>query len=102
MNSKKQKSKRVCEICKRSKWHGRILGPIVITKTVTAHFNCVLYSPITPDVSSLAPNPENDAIAGVSARFVRTEGKRAEKLVGFFSLFFADLFLDCVSLSPTM
>lgn len=83
-----KKSERVCEICKRSNWHGRILGPMVITKTLFAHFNCVLYSPVTPDEASLAPNPEKDAIAGVSSRFVRTEGKRAGNLVGFLFSFF--------------
>lgn len=95
MNSK---FKRVCEVCKRSNWNGRILGPMVVTRTLSAHFNCVLYSPITPDAVHFAPNPEDDAIAGVSSRFIRTEGKRAKELVGFYSLF-TDFFLVSVFLS---
>lgn len=61
---------------------------MVVTKTVSAHFNCVLYSPETPGEASLAPDPEKDAIAGVTSRFVRTEGKRAALLVGFLYFFF--------------
>lgn len=44
---------------------------------------CVLFSPVTPDEASQRDNPDDDAIAGVSARFIRKEGVRAEKLVTF-------------------
>lgn len=53
----------------------------MIHKSISAHFNCVLYSPVTPDAESVAPRPEDDAIAGVSTRFIRVEGRRAKKMV---------------------
>lgn len=58
-----------------------MLGPMIHTKTISAHFNCVAFSPVTPDKTSLAPNQGDDAIAGVTARFIREEGHRAFKLV---------------------
>lgn len=61
-----------------------MLGPFIQTKTISAHFMCVLFSPVTPDESSQRNNPDDDAIAGVSARFIRNEGLRAERLVTFF------------------
>lgn len=79
---------RKCEICRRSTFDQRTLGPLVHTKTISGHFNCVLYSPVAPDATSLAPHPEDDSIAGVTTRFVREEGKRAKKLVIDFSKFF--------------
>lgn len=72
---------RKCEICKRSNFNGRMLGPLIHTNSISAHYNCVLYSPITPDAESVAPRPEDEAIAGVSTRFIREEGRRAQKLV---------------------
>lgn len=81
---------RKCAICRRKEFNGRMLGPLIATKTISAHFNCVLFSPITPDTTSLAPNQGDDAIAGVSSRFIREEGKRACQLVIFlqFPIFF--------------
>lgn len=72
---------RKCEICKRSHFNSRMLGPLIHTKSISAHFNCVLYSPVTPDAESFAPRAEDDAIAGVSTRFISDEGRRAQKLV---------------------
>lgn len=72
---------RKCEICKRNKFNPQQLGPFIQTKTISAHFNCVLFSPINPSQSSRRNNPDDDAIAGMSARFVRKEGARAKKLV---------------------
>lgn len=72
---------RKCEICRRDNFDDRTLGPLIHANNISAHFNCVLYSPVTPDETSLAPKPEDDAIAGLSTRFVRDEGKRAKKLV---------------------
>lgn len=60
-----------------------MLGPIIHTKTISAHFNCVLYSPVTPDALDLQTREEEDAISGVKSRFVRTEAARAKKLVIF-------------------
>lgn len=72
---------RKCEICKRSNFNSRMLGPLIHTNSISAHFNCVLYSPVTPDAESFAPRPEDEAVAGVSTRFIRDEGRRAQKLV---------------------
>lgn len=72
---------RKCEICKRSNFNGRMLGPLIHTDSISAHFNCVLYSPVTPDAESIAVRPEDKAIAGVSTRFIRDEGRRAQRLV---------------------
>lgn len=80
---------RNCEICHRTNFNSRMLGPMVHTKTISAHFNCVVFSPVSPDKTSLAPNPEDDAIGGVTTRFIRGEGRRAKKLVNLYSLFFS-------------
>lgn len=80
---------RKCEICLRSILNDRVLGRLQHTKTISAHVNCVLYSPVSPDSMSLASRPDDDAIAGVKSRFIRDEGARAKKLVIFlFSTFF--------------
>lgn len=74
-------NERKCEICKRSNFNGRMLGPLIDMHSISAHFNCVLFYPVTPAAESLAPQPGDDAIAGVSTRFIRQEGHRAQKLV---------------------
>lgn len=72
---------RKCEICRRDNYNGRMLGPLIHTKTISAHYNCVMFSPVTPDETSRRDNPNDDAIAGVTARFIREEGGRAKQLV---------------------
>lgn len=52
---------RMCEICKRRNIDHRMLGPFIHTNTLSAHFNCVLFSPITPDETSR----NADGVAGV-------------------------------------
>lgn len=72
---------RKCQICKRSNFNGRMLGPLIHTNSISAHYNCVLYSPVTPKAECVASCPEDEAIAGVSTRFIRNEGRRAQRLV---------------------
>lgn len=72
---------RKCTICQRKDFNDRMLGPLIHTKTISGHFNCVLYSPIMPDAVSIASNKGDDGIAGVKSRFIREEGARASKLV---------------------
>lgn len=72
-----------CQVCSRSTRNGKTLGPFLETKTIAAHYKCVIFSPVMPDKIDLAPN----GIGGVSSRFIRNEGKRAKPLV-FFSLSF--------------
>lgn len=107
MPAKKDCVREKCDICRRSTFDHRTLGPLVHTKTISAHFNCVLYSPVTPDATSLAPRAEDDAIAGVSTRSVRDEAKRAKKLVitnsHISSFIFFVLFSDiCLSTSLSL
>lgn len=78
---------RKCEICQRKHFNDRLLGPLMHTKTISAHFNCVLYSPVTPDALDLQTREEEDAIGGVKSRFVRAEAGRAKKLVIFWDSF---------------
>lgn len=80
MASKKKTGKK-CDICLRDTLNDRALGRLQETRTITAHVNCVLFSPVSPDKTSLTSRPEDDGIAGVTSRFVRQEGKRAKKLV---------------------
>lgn len=68
---------RVCEICSRSNQNERLLGPLINSQTISAHYNCVMFSPVTVDATS----KEDHGICGVTARFIRTEGSRAKKLV---------------------
>lgn len=76
----RRKYMRTCGICRRGDIDRRLLGPLVHVKTISAHINCVFYSPIMPDATSLVPNSD-DAIGGVSSRYIRTEGARAKLLV---------------------
>lgn len=76
-----KKFERKCEICGRSNRNERILGPLIHTQTISAHYNCVLFSPVTVDAISIASKSEDDGICGVTARFIRSEGNRAKKLV---------------------
>lgn len=78
---------RKCEICGRNNFNARMLGPLLHTTTISAHFNCVLFSPQTPDATSIAKCPEDDAIAGVKSRFIRNVGMHAKKLVIFLFSF---------------
>lgn len=75
-----------CEVCGRNNLNDRMLGPLIRTNTVTANFNCVLFSPVMPDVTSIAKK------AG------RAEGGRAKKL-GIFSFLF--ILFDSLPLSLT-
>lgn len=68
-----------CRICTRSTRDENTLGPFRETDTVAAHYKCVLFSPVVPDKLDFDPN----GIAGMSARFIRDEGRRAEPLVIF-------------------
>lgn len=77
-------NRRLCEICGRKDFNARMLGPLLHTTTISAHFNCVLFSAQTPDTTSIAAQPEDDAIAGVTSRFIRSVGTHAKKLVIFF------------------
>lgn len=72
---------RKCTICQRKECNDRMLGPLIHTKTISGHFNCILYSPVMPDAGSIASNKGDDGIAGVKSRFIREEGARASKLV---------------------
>lgn len=78
-----------CEICQRKNFNGRLLGPLIHTKATSAHFNCVLYSPVTADALELdlQTHEEEDAIGDVKSRFVRAEAARAKKLVIFSDSF---------------
>lgn len=77
----KNEIEKICGICRRSTIDERALGHFQESKSVAAHVNCVLFSPVTPDATSLITRPEDDGIAGVSARFIRQEIKRAKNLV---------------------
>lgn len=85
----KVQDEKVCQICKRSNRNDLVLGPMTdATKSnISAHFNCILYSPVVPDALSIPSRPEADSIGGVSTRYVRHEGARAERLVGSNSCF---------------
>lgn len=72
---------RKCEICGRKDFNARMLGPLIHTPSISAHFKCVLFSPQTPDKTSFAERPEDDAIAGVTSRFIRSVGAHARKMV---------------------
>lgn len=86
-----KKFARKCEICCRDTYEARMLGPLMHTKTISAHYNCVLFSPVAPTAVNLAPHQEADGIAGVTARFIREEGGRSKQLVIFFCFnFFSD------------
>lgn len=76
-NDKKKIIAKNCEICARSIRDEKMLGPFIETKTIAAHFNCVIYSPIVPDKLDVA----TDGVGGVTPRFIRIEGKRAKPLV---------------------
>lgn len=80
-NAYNMPQRQVCEICKRSVLNARLLGPLIHTRTITAHYNCVLFIPVTPHSTSRRHNETDDAIAGVSTRFIRDEGARAKLLV---------------------
>lgn len=82
---------RLCEICGRKSFNARMLGPLLHTTTISAHFNCVLFSAQTPDATNIAARPEDDAIAGVTSRFIRSVGMHAKKLVIFLFVSFASL-----------
>lgn len=79
--SSKGKFDRKCEICLRDNYNERMLGPLMHTKSISAHYSCVLYSPVTPDAVSLAHHQKDDGIAGVTARLIREEGSRSKQLV---------------------
>lgn len=74
------KFERKCEICGRANENDRTLGPLVHTRTISAHYNCVLFSPVAVDATT-AQQSKNDGICGASTRFIRSEGSRAKKLV---------------------
>lgn len=76
----RRKYMRTCAICRRGNIDRRLLGPLIHARTISAHITCVLYSPILPDATSLCPDSD-DAIGGVSSRYIRTEGARAKLLV---------------------
>lgn len=84
MPKQKVQTEKVCRICKRSNRNDFVLGPWVdATKSeISAHFNCILYNPVMPDALSIPSNPETDSIGGVSTRYARYEGDRADRLVG--------------------
>lgn len=80
-----KKFERKCAICQRSKVNERMLGSLIHTKMISAHYNCVLFSPILPDATSMSAHAAQDSIGGIKSRFIRGEGTRAVKLVIFFS-----------------
>lgn len=67
-----------CIICQRSCESDRLLGPLITQNSFSAHFNCVLLSPVNPGAES---RTENGGIAGVTLRFIRAEARRASHLV---------------------
>lgn len=94
---------RKCEICGRSNQNGRMLGPLIHTRTISAHYNCVLFSPTTVDANSLSSGSEDSGICGVTSRFIRSEGSRAKKLVcSIFSPLIRSSDLYFISLSFTV
>lgn len=86
-NNKEDRFTKKCEICARSTRDERRLGPFIETKTIAAHYNCVIYSPVAPDKTDV----KADGIAGVTNRFIRNEGKRAKALVSI-------LFCSCIKI----
>lgn len=95
MSSKNGSSLMHCEICKRDSRNEKLLGPFVQTKTIGAHYNCVIYCPVTPE--DVEKDITKEGIGGVSTRFVRFEGRRAADLVCIF-LFFTHLSIFNVSI----
>lgn len=77
----KQKAKKSCFICLRSIENEHLLGPLITTKTITAHFLCVLFNPVTPDADDFAAPEKDGGICGLSARYIREQAGRAAKLV---------------------
>lgn len=80
-NKKRQQKKKqvkTCEICGRSDRKDRLLGPLItVNQSITAHYHCVLFCPKTPGKEEYG----EDGIGGMTARFIRSEGKRANPLV---------------------
>lgn len=87
-SKKKIGNERNCEICLRSTRDARVLGQLIETKGIAAHVNCIVFSPVKPEKEDLA----DDGIGGVSARFIRSEAKRAKPLVSSFAWI---CILDC-------
>lgn len=81
----KQEAKKSCYICLRSIENDHLLGPLITTKTITAHFLCVLFNPVTPDADDFAAPEKDGGICGLSARYIREQAGRAAKLVRSFS-----------------
>lgn len=88
-SSNKKPIAKKCEICARSTRNEKLLGPFIEKKTIAAHYNCVIFNPVVPAKEETAA----DGIGGVSARFIRNEGKRAKALVFFLSLVFFCIFV---------
>lgn len=101
----KQKAKKSCFICLRSIENDHLLGPLITTKTITAHFLCVLFNPVTPDADDFAAPEKDGGICGLSARYIREQANRAAKLVLQFScgqfFFFSKLTLTLFRRSVT-
>lgn len=85
-SQKRQKTKKPqkqpvksCEICGRANRDDRRLGPLITVEKsfITAHYQCVLFCPKTPETGEYGV----DGIAGMTARFIRDEGKRVKSLV---------------------
>lgn len=74
---------RKCVICGRNHRNDRMLGPLIHLANISAHFNCVLFSPSTPDSVHYRDGSSGEQIAGLSTRFIRTEAQRAKRLVCF-------------------
>lgn len=77
---------RKCVICGRNHLNDRMLGPLIHLTQISAHFNCVLFSPVTPDSLSRREGSDGGSISGVSTRFIRIEAQRAKKLVFLVSV----------------
>lgn len=82
--SKKIFFEQMCAICLRGDDDNLMLGPFVDLKTISAHFLCVRFSPVTPQKCEMSETATGSSMAGVTSRFIRNEGARSKKLVTIF------------------
>lgn len=91
----KKKFKRLCAICLRSSTDESKLGPFINLASISAHYLCVRFSPVTPEKDEIVDEPNTGtSMAGVTCRFIRMEGARAKKLVRIICLSFLNISIN--------
>lgn len=94
----KKKFKRHCAICLRSSTNESKLGPFINLASISAHYLCVRFSPVTPAKDEIVDEPTpGTSMAGVSSRFIRMEGARAKKLVSMICVSFLNNLINLES-----